>query len=158
MQRRSGSIVHRPNAARRRDNAPIRPRRPATGVPDMVFALATVAWTMALVFLVTSFLPNDVTEGDAGRWLARIFAAALFISGLFLFSLGVGLLRDDRWQADHYVVPMGIGAIIGVLEAVLFLWPAGNLLPFPFILLIFALRPVRRMVSRRLQPAGGARR
>ena len=33
----------------RRNNAPIRPpRRPATSVPDLLFALATAAWTMAL--------------------------------------------------------------------------------------------------------------
>lgn len=141
----------------RRDNAPVRKRRPATGVPDILFAFAATAWAMAATFLVASFLPGDATAGDAGRALARIFAAALFLSGLFVFLLGVGLLRDDRWQADHYRVPLVVGAVVGVLDAVLFLWPAGNLLFLPFVLIVFALRPVRRQLARWFQPGESGR-
>ena len=43
---------------------------------------------------------------------------------------------------------MVVGFIIGALEAVLFLWPADELLIVPFVLLVFVLRPVRRRVSR----------
>ncbi|MBI2765236.1 MAG: hypothetical protein HYX53_04900 [Chloroflexi bacterium] len=133
----------------RRNNAPLRrPGRPATGVPDVLFALATAGFTMAVVFVVASFVDNDVTRGDAGTFLARLFAGALTLASLFVFLLGVGLLRADRWQPDHYVIPMLLGLIIGGLDAMLFLIPIGSLLWAPFLLLVFALRPVRRGLGR----------
>jgi hypothetical protein len=135
----------------RRNNAPVRrPARPATGIPDLLFALAVTGWTMAVVFAVISFADKDATAGDAGSFLARLFAGALAISSLFVFLLGIGLLRDDRWRADHYVVPVLLGLLIGILEATLFLVPAGEFLWAPFLLLIFALRPVRRGLGRLL--------
>ncbi|MGI8927768.1 MAG: hypothetical protein ACR2HN_14165 [Tepidiformaceae bacterium] len=128
----------------------MRRRRPATSIPDLLFAVAAAAWTMAVIFFAASFFDDNVTAGDAGRVLARIFAGSLFVSGLFLGLLGVGLLRDDVRQSDHYVVPLLLGAVIGALESVIFLLPAEELLIAPFALLIFAFRPVRRWVARSL--------
>lgn len=132
----------------RRDNAPIRKRRPATTVPDLLFALAAAAWTMSAIFVIASFIDQDTTAGEPGTWLARLFSAALTLSGIFGFLLGMILLRGELRQADHYVTPMLIGFIIGAIEALLFLWPADRFLLAPFLLLIFALRPVRRGISR----------
>ncbi len=136
----------------RRNNAPIRPRRPATTVPDLLFALTAAAWTMAVTFFIASFLSDEVTAGEAGRLLARLFALALFITGLFMGLLGFGLLRDERDQADHYTVPVAVGIIIGGIEAVMFLIPTGEFLWAPFVLLVFVFRPVRRHLSRMMNP------
>jgi hypothetical protein len=132
----------------RRENAPIRRRRPATTVPDLAFALAAAAWTMAVIFFVGSFFDDDITSGEAGEILARFFAGSLAVAGAMFFLLGVALLRDERGQADHYVVPMAIGVIAGGIEALLFLAPAGSYLWLPFLLLVFALRPLRRAIAR----------
>lgn len=137
----------------RRDNAPIRKRKPSSSVPDVLFACGAVAWTMAFVFFVASFFDEEVTAGDAGRVLARIFAGALFLSGLFIILLGVALLRDDRSRLDHYVFPICLGMVVGALEAYLFLLPAGEWLFAPLLLLVFAIRPVRRLFGRWLRPA-----
>lgn len=137
----------------RRDNAPIRKRKPATGVPDVLFAFGAVAWTMAFIFFVASFFDDNVTAGDAGRVLARIFAGALFLAGLFVVLLGVALLREDRGRVDQYVFPICLGMAIGALEAYLFLLPAGEWLWAPLLLMVFALRPVRRILGRWLRPA-----
>lgn len=141
--------MRRPNAARR-DNAPINKRRPATTVPDVLFAIAAMLLTMAAVFLFASFANSNVPAGDAGRYLARIFAGALVVSALFTGALGVALLRDDRQVVDHYTVPISLGVIAGALESYLFLLPAGRWLWAPLLLLIFAVRPLRRFVARRL--------
>lgn len=143
----------------RRHNAPIRPRRrPATTVPDLLIALGTAGWAMGGVFLAASIGSNELTAGEAGRAIARLFAAALALAGTFTFALGWGLLRGERSDPDHYVVPMLVGAVIGVSEAGLFLATAASLLPLPFLLLVFATRPVRRFLRRRLLPARGASR
>ncbi|MFN0148847.1 MAG: hypothetical protein ACKVT1_20275 [Dehalococcoidia bacterium] len=133
--------------ARRRVNAPIRPRRPATTVPDLVFALAATGWGMALTLAVGSFAGDAVTEGSAGKVLARFFAAALAVAGLMLFLLGLVLLRDERGDGSHYRVPMLLGGLIGVAEAALIIRPEGTFLFVPLIFLVFALRPVRRAVG-----------
>lgn len=137
----------------RRNNAPIRPRRPATTVPDFLIALAACALTMAAIFFGASFLDANVTAGEAGPWLARLFAGALLVTALFLWLLGIGLLRDDRSRADHYITPAAIGLLIGGLEAAMFLWPANDFLFAPFVLLIFVFRPLRRQIARVLHPA-----
>ena len=142
----------------RRNNAPIRPQRPATSVPDLIFALAFTGWTMALVFLIASFSNDDVTEGDAGKILARLFAAALALTSAFGFALGLLLLRGERRTRDHYVVPAIIGLTIGLLEAWLFLLPAAAFLFAPFLLVIFAFRGVRRAISRSVRNRRGATR
>lgn len=132
----------------RRNNAPIRPPKPATSVPDVIFTLAAAGLTMAVIFFVASFTNGDITEGEAGQVLARLFAGALALTAGFGFLLGILLLRGERGRPDHYVVPALLGAVIGVMEAVLFLIPAAGLLWVPFLLLVFAFRPVRRQVAR----------
>lgn len=103
---------------------------------------------MAAVFVLSSYLDSNVTVGEAGKVLARMFAAMLAVTGLFAFLLALVLLRDERRRLDHYVVPIVVGCLIGALEASLFLWPADKLLFLPFLLLVFVLRPVRRRVAR----------
>lgn len=137
---------------RRRNNAPVRPPRPATVVPDFLLALATAAAAMAVAFVVASFTDADVTENDAGRTLARIFAGSLLVSGLFLGLLAALLLRDRENTTGTFAFPLVIGAIIGVLEAMLFLSAAGAWLLAPFLLLILLIRPVRRAVVNAVQP------
>jgi ABC-type methionine transport system permease subunit len=132
---------------RRRNNAPIRPRKPATIVPDLLFAIAVAAWVMAAVFMVATFTHDTLSAGNAGTALARLFAATLAIAGLCGFLIGVLLLRDERQHAEHYVVPMVLGAVIGAAEAWLFLIPAPSLLFLPFLLLIFVFRPFRRLLT-----------
>ena len=53
----------------RRNNAPIRPPRPATTVPYVVFACAFTCFTMAVIFFIASFLSDDVVSGSAGKVL-----------------------------------------------------------------------------------------
>jgi hypothetical protein len=133
---------------RRRNNAPVRPRRPATIVPDFMFAAGAAALTMAVVFFIASFVHEDLSNGDAGTQIARIFAATLMLSSIFLFLLGMLLLRADRNRVEHYIVPLGVGAVIGLLEAWMFLNPKSPvLLLLPLLLLVFVLRPVRRAVA-----------
>jgi hypothetical protein len=145
-------------AATRRNNAPVRPyRAPATTIPDLLFALTAAAWTMAVIFVLASFLSDDVTAGEAGKLLARIFAGALFMAGLFIGLLGIGLLREERGEFNHYRTPVLVGIVIGGLESLLFLIPLGTLLWAPFLLLFFVLRPVRRWIQRRFDLTGSFR-
>jgi hypothetical protein len=145
-------------ATPRRNNAPVRPPRPATGIPDLLFALAMTGWTMGAVLTVASFVDSDISAGAAGVALARLFSAALAVCGLFAFLLGLVLLRNERGRVDHYVTPMIVGALIGMSEGALFLWPADRLLFAPFVLIVFAFRPVRRLVARAFRPARGYQR
>jgi hypothetical protein len=137
-------IINRRTGQSRRVNAPIRRPREGGTVPDVLIAIALAAWTMAAIFLVASFLTDSHTAGDAGRDLERLFAGTLGIVGLSLFVLAVLLLGDDRGQGDHYYVPILIGAAVGGAEALCFLLPEPALLWAPPLLLIFALRPLRR--------------
>ena len=145
-----------PRRAPRRNNAPLRPSRPrpATTVPDVLFALAVTGWTMAAAFTAASFFDSAVTSGTAGAILARLFSAALAVCALFIFLLGLVLLRDERTRLDHYVTPIFLGILIGGAEAVLFLWPADRLLFVPLVFIVFALRPIRRLAGRVRRPAG----
>ncbi len=102
---------------------------------------------MAAVLIAASFGSDDLVGGDTGRILARFFAGALAVSAVLLFLLGVILLRDDRGGADHYRVPIALGLVVGLVEGWLFILPAGGVLPFPPLALLFALRPLRRLVS-----------
>lgn len=139
----------------RRNNAPVRPTKPASGIPDLLFAMAATAWAMAAVFALASVADHDIADEAAGRALARMFSGALAVCGLFTFLLGLVLLRDDGGDAGHYVTPMLIGLVIGAAESGLFLMHAGTLLLAPFILIVFVLRPVRRMVARTVAPSRG---
>jgi hypothetical protein len=135
-----------PGRVIRRNNAPVRPRRPATSVPDLFFALATTGWAMAVFFFASSYLDDDVTVGEAGKVLARMFAGALAVASAFTFLLGLVLLRDERNQIEHFLWPMLIGLVVGVLVSLLFLTLHFELVLFPFLLLIFVLRPIRQRV------------
>ncbi len=119
----------------------------------MLFAFSSAMIVMAAVFLVASFSSDVLASGSAGRLLARMFATTLAVSGVLLFALGYALLRDDRDQADHYRVPIGVGLAVGLAEAAFFLHPAGYWLFAPMVLFVFALRPVRGALSRHL-PGG----
>ncbi len=117
-------------------------------VPDFLLTLAATAATMAAVFFATSFLGSSLIVGDAGRALARLFAAALLISGFFMLVLALGLLRDERSDPGHYVVPALVGAVMGSAESAVFLLAEDRLLLVPFVLLVFILRPVRRQAGK----------
>ncbi|MEO8540416.1 MAG: hypothetical protein ABI577_11805 [bacterium] len=145
-------------APRRRNNAPLRPRRKATTVPDVLFALGMALLVMATIFFIASFVDENLSNGDAGTVLARAFAGTLAVSALFAFLLGILLLRSDRNQLDHYVAPLLIGGFVGAIEGWLFLaaQPPVFLL-VPLLLLVFSLRPLRRALSRRFLPRQSAR-
>jgi hypothetical protein len=102
---------------------------------------------MALIFFVASFLSDDVVTGSAGKILARFFAGTLLLSGLFMFALGYGLLRDDRSSADHYTFPIILGVAVGVFESIFFLKTVEQLLVLPLLFLLLAIRPLRRAIS-----------
>lgn len=139
----------------RRHNAPLRPRRPATGVPDLLYAIGMAMLTMGAVFFIASFTNDDLSNGDVGTDLARIFAACLGLSAILTFLMGFLLLRDDRGRADHYRVPLVAGGVIGGMESAMFLNPrSAVLLLAPFLLLFFVLRPVRRGLARMLGSKG----
>ena len=133
---------------RRRNNAPLRPPRQATGIPDLLFAFAAMLATMAVVFFIASFVHEDLSNGDAGTDLARVFSATLSLSALLLALLGLLLLRDARGKAGHIVTPVLVGVVVGGIESWLFLNPRSPLLFLaPLALLVFALRPTRRAIS-----------
>lgn len=136
----------------RRNNAPVRPPQPPATIPDIIIALSASAMTMAIVFLALSFI--NVT-GQAGAELARLFAASLLASALFLFALGFGLLGDDRADLVAYALPGLVGVTIGGLVAACFLAPALNLIPAPFVLLVVLLGPIRRRLERMAAPGRG---
>lgn len=127
-----------------------RVRRRSTTVPDILFCLAAAALTMAAIFVITSFTNDDGLGGDAGKTLARAFAAALAFSGLFVGALGFGLLRDDRGDVERYVFPIALGILIGGIEAMLFLAHATSWIWVPFLLVLLAVRPVRKLGARLL--------
>lgn len=140
---------------RRRNNAPIRPkRRPATFVPDLLITLSVTAWVMAAIFVVATFT-EDSLENNAGTDLARLFAGTLAIAGVCSFMIALLLLRDDRGDARHYTFPMILGAIIGTLEAIVFLQPSPALLFLPFLLLILVIPPFRRAITGLFRFGGG---
>lgn len=136
---------------RRRNNAPIRPHREPSSAPDIVFTLAAAAAVMAGIFAAASFLMPDLSRGDAGTDLARVFAAFLALAAVCLGAAGVLLSAGSNDRASHVIAPSVIGAAIGVSESLILLRPAPALIPVPFILLLFALRPIRRSLAR---PAG----
>lgn len=118
-------------------------------MPDVLFAIGMALLVMSMVFAVASFMDDALSNGDAGTQLARIFAGTLFLSATFSFLLGLLLLRGERNRADHFVVPLVAGALMGGLEAAMFLNPKTPLLLLlPLVLLVFAFRPVRGVIAR----------
>jgi hypothetical protein len=144
MTQRSPSVSHR------RVAAPVRPRRPVSTVPDLLVAIAVMGWAMAALFAVASFSDDNVTAGEAGPILARLFAAALGTFATFVFVLALALLRDERGDWTHYGVPTVVGVVAGTLVAFLLLETAGAWIFAPLLLLLFALRPLRSAVARAL--------
>jgi hypothetical protein len=122
-------------------------------VPDFLVAVVFAAWTMSGIFFVASFSEDNITSTEAGPVIARAFATLLGLSGLFVGMVALLLLRDERRMAEHYITPGIVGLLTGSLEGLVFLWPASGVLWAPFVLLIFALRPVRRVISGMLRPA-----
>lgn len=125
---------------------------------DVLVAIAIAAWTMAAVVFAASFTSGELIPGEAGRALARILAALLLAMGVFTFLAGYSMFGDERGRSDHYVVPAIVGMSAGALEGMLLLSDAMNWLFVPFLLLLLALRPVRRVAGSAFRPAGGARR
>jgi hypothetical protein len=118
-------------------------------VPDFLFACAATLVTMAAVFFTASFVHEDLSNGDAGTDLARIFSGTLLLSGMLLALLGVMLLRDRANRMDHVALPAVVGAVAGGLESWFFLEPRSPaFLLLPVLLLVFALRPVRAGLRR----------
>lgn len=146
----------RAQATARRDNAPIRKRRPATTVPDLLVSVAGAAFFMGLSLFIASFVSEDNVGGATGVTLARLFAGVLAIVSVLLFTLARVLLRDERANPDRYIVPIAVGAIAGILFAILILGEAESAVALPSVLFIFALRPVRKLLAR-LAGRGGAR-
>ncbi len=144
---------------KRRNNAPIRPPRPATTVPDIVFAVGMALLVMAVVFFAASFVDETFSNGDAGTVLARLFAGTLGFSALCAFLLGLLLLRSDRNRIDHYITPLLLGVAIGGIESWMFLGaqPPAFMLA-PLLLLVFALRPIRRWLSDTVRPGHRGRK
>jgi hypothetical protein len=125
-------------------NAPIRPRKPATTVPDFLIACAGTTFAMAAV-LIAATLFGDVIEGGTGKALARAFAGCLLAASLLLMAMALLLLRDERGDGSHYWLPLFIGIVAGSAEAGFFLAGWGSVLWLPPLLLLLAFRPVRRM-------------
>jgi hypothetical protein len=138
-------MATRPNP--RRDNAPIRKRKPATTVPDLLIAVAAAAWLMGFTLALATAFGDQFTAGEVGRALARVFAATLGVVGLMMFLMALVLLRDEREQADHYRIPLVVGSAVGVAEGLLFIFTVESVIFVPLFFLIFSLRPLRRMVA-----------
>jgi len=85
----------------RRNNAPIRRRKAATGVPDFLVACAMAAWTLAALFVLASFMDATLAADGPGRTIALAFAGLLGASGVFIMLIAFLLLRDERSRADH---------------------------------------------------------
>ena len=116
-------------------------------------------FVMSVAFFIASFTDDNLSNGDAGTQLARIFAGTLLMSAMFIFILGILLLRDERNRLDHFIVPLAVGALVGGLEAAMFLNPKSALLLLaPLLLLILALRPVRGWIAGYVTGRSWARR
>lgn len=139
-----------PSRPGRRNNAPVRPpqRNEAGSIPDLLFCLASGAFVLAVILFAAALRNEQFTAGDVGKELAEFFALALIGAAIFLFLVGILLLRDSRDRASHYFTPILLGAIGGAIEAVLVIQPAGFWIAAPLVVLVFALRPVRRWLAR----------
>lgn len=136
--------TRRPSAGQKAQPAP---RRPATIVPDLLIAVACAAVVMGAVLAAATLLGDRVVFGDTGRVLARFFAGSLAVAGLMLFLIALVLLRDERARGDHYRGPALVGGLVGAAEAGLFLAESGRYLWVPAVFLLFAVRPMRRLVT-----------
>lgn len=117
-------------------------------MPDVLFCLASGVLVIAAILMATTLTNEDAMAGHVGRDLAQLFSAALAGAGIFLFLVGLLLLRDGRGRLDHYSTPILLGVIGGAIESVLVLRPAGWWIAAPLFVLVLALRPVRRLLAR----------
>ncbi len=131
---------------RRRNNAPIRPRRQVSVVADFAFALAAGMFVMAGVFTAISFGGPGFAAGDAGAGLARLFAASLAIASICGMLIGAMLVSGAPDAGAHSTVPVLLGAVVGAFEALLILEARVELLLLPFALFLFVPLPVRRVL------------
>lgn len=145
--------------AARRNNAPVRPPKIRDGgtLPDVLFCLASGALVLAAILLITTFTNKHLAAGHVGTELARLFAAALIGAGIFLFLVGMLLLQGTRAKASHFSTPILLGVIGGAVEAVFVIEPAGVWIAAPLVVLILALRPVRRLLGRMTRQSRRAR-
>jgi len=126
----------------------VRPRRPATGVPDLLFSFGSALLVMAVVIVLATFFDDTFSNDNAGTTIGRLFAGALTLTAVFAFLIGILLLRGDRAVVDHYVTPLAVGALVGVLVSWALLSAASPVvLAAPLVLFLFALRPVRRLIA-----------
>lgn len=141
-----------------RVNAPVRRQARPGSVPDVLMAFAFLAWTMAAVFLVASFVGDRVTSGDAGSTLAQLFAAALAGAGLLIFLLSLLLVGDSRGLKVRTGYAAGLGIIAGIVASALFLELAGFWMAAPFLLPLLAVRPAREWFLKGvgMMPGGNA--
>jgi len=133
----------------RRNNAPVRPYRRPSPVADVLVALAFSAITMAVVFFVVSTLDHS---GAAERELARLFAASLLLTGIFLAAIGLGIRDRERTTLDYFIYACFVGLFVGILDAFAFL--SGQLwaIPLPLIVLVALFDPFRRRIERMAAP------
>ncbi|HKS90496.1 MAG TPA: hypothetical protein VJQ83_01105, partial [Tepidiformaceae bacterium] len=91
----------------RRNNAPLRPPKIREGgsIPDVLFCLASGAFVLAVILLVSTFTNDNVAAGHEGTQLAQLFSAALIAASVFLGLVGILLLHGKQSRANHYSTP-----------------------------------------------------
>lgn len=89
------------------------------GVRDGIVTLGACAIAMAAVLGIASVASTDLVGGGAGPALARLFAAALAISGGFAVLLG-GLISPEPVSVAGAWLPLAAGAASGLVEAAMF--------------------------------------
>lgn len=133
-----------------RVNAPVQRRRPTGSVADVVITLAFAAMTMAAAFGAVSMTGAAVPEGEAGRELARLFAASLALVGFVTFLLGIALLRENGHIGLRLLYAGALGLLIGIVQTVVFLESPGYLLALPPLFALLAVRYPREWFLRGL--------
>lgn len=93
------------------------------GLRDVTVALGACAIALAAALGTASVVSSDLVGGGAGPALARLFAAALAISGGFAILLG-GLISPEPVSVATAALPLAAGTAGGLLEAALFLTTA----------------------------------
>jgi hypothetical protein len=90
------------------------------GLRDAIVAVGSCAIAMAAVLGLASVVSSDLVGGGAGPALARLFAAALAITGGFAILLG-GLISPEPVSVTVTALPLAAGAACGFLEGALFI-------------------------------------
>lgn len=90
------------------------------GLRDAVVAVGSCAIAMAAVLGTASVVSSDLVGGGAGPALARLFAAALAITGGFAILLG-GLISPEPVSVAGTALPLAAGGACGLVEGALFI-------------------------------------